>query len=558
MRILIITAYDRRKASLGHQFAAHVKSCFKSLRHSHEQFTFIVRRHSELGEFVPDPHAQHDPADVARGRACISAFDGLDMIFLDGDERLLPWAPDALPLLQLMHMCCTSGKCMLGCGCAVQLMTYLASVGPTTLAVVNGPAAVGQTVGAAATGGAGSHVSVHDGDDGGAPSSPPLTPRGGSGGAPADGVWLENRTGDIFRHDLNERAWVPIGNVGLHCSFGSLSGAAHARSEINRSDGVGTAEIAVLARHHPIFAGVNHPPKLVVSQRNQWHSHLSGGAAAITVPTGMHALRVLATSSLGAQIVECRHLVGLQFRPDSKHPATVQLLRNFVAHSSAILTGELPSADPPRRITEMAAREAQYSDLLQQLVKSLAAGGGEMATVFASSAASVALSAAPTARLRLRLRIRLGARRRRRAAGVARPASGPRASLGATGGGGGSARPRPSSARSTLSSTVGASSVAGSAATTRPGSAAASFRVAPSSALTVPHRVAPRARDRHPPAPRPPRDAAWAELAGAERAVPLYAARGRAPSRRAPTAAAPDRPPRELGGRRVPLARLDP
>ena len=363
MRILIITAYDRRKASLGHQFAAHVKSCFKSLRHSHEQFTFIVRRHSELGEFVPDPHAQHDPADVARGRACISAFDGLDMIFLDGDERLLPWAPDALPLLQLMHMCCTSGKCMLGCGCAVQLMTYLASVGPTTLAVVNGPAAVGQTVGAAATGGAVSHFSVHDGDDGGAPGSPPLTPRGsggvGGGGAPADGVWLENRTGDIFRHDLNERAWVPIGNVGLHCSFGSLSGAAHARSEINRSDGVGTAEIAVLARHHPIFAGVNHPPKLVVSQRNQWHSHLSGGAAAITVPTGMHALRVLATSSLGAQIVECRHLVGLQFRPDAKHPATVQLLRNFVAHSSAILTGELPSADPPRRITEMAAREAR-------------------------------------------------------------------------------------------------------------------------------------------------------------------------------------------------------
>ena len=57
MRILIITAYDRRKASLGHQFAAHVKSCFKSLRHSHEQFTFIVRRHSELGEFVPDPIA---------------------------------------------------------------------------------------------------------------------------------------------------------------------------------------------------------------------------------------------------------------------------------------------------------------------------------------------------------------------------------------------------------------------------------------------------------------------------------------------------------------------
>ena len=120
---------------------------------------------------------------------------------------------------------------------------------------------------------------MHDGDDGGAPGSPPLTPRGGGGGAPADGVWLENRTGDIFRHDLNERAWVPIGNVGLHCSFGSLSGAAHARSEINRSDGVGTAEIAVLARHHPIFAGVNHPPKLVVSQRNQWHSHLSGGAA---------------------------------------------------------------------------------------------------------------------------------------------------------------------------------------------------------------------------------------------------------------------------------------
>ena len=232
MRILIITAYDRRKASLGHQFAAHVKSCFKSLRHSHEQFTFIVRRHSELGEFVPDPHAQHDPADVARGRACISAFDGLDMIFLDGDERLLPWAPDALPLLQLMHMCCTSGKCMLGCGCAVQLMTYLASVGPTTLAVVNGPAAVGQTVGAAATGGAVSHFSVHDGDDGGAPGSPPLTPRGsGGGGAPADGVWLENRTGDIFRHEAPRLRRDAARPAGGHAALGAEPDAErpHAR-----------------------------------------------------------------------------------------------------------------------------------------------------------------------------------------------------------------------------------------------------------------------------------------------------------------------------------------
>ena len=339
-------------------------------------------------------------------------------------------------------------------------------------------------------------------------------------------MWLENRTGDIFRHDLNERAWVPIGNVGLHCSFGSLSGAAHARSEINRSDGVGTAEIAVLARHHPIFAGVNHPPKLVVSQRNQWHSHLSGGAAAITVPTGMHALRVLATSSLGAQIVECRHLVGLQFRPDSKHPATVQLLRNFVAHSSAILTGELPSADPPRRITEMAAREAQYSDLLQQLVKSLAAGGGETATVFASSAASVALSAAPT---RPASASASGSGWAPAAAAArpasARPASSPRASLGATGGGGGGGRAR--RRRGRRCRRWSASSVAGSAATTRPGSAAASFRVAPSSALTyLPPRRAALATATHQPHVR--RAAAWAELA-AEHAVPLYAAKGPRP-----------------------------
>ena len=224
---------------------------------------------------------------------------------------------------------------------------------------------------------------------------------------------------------------------------------------------------------------------------------------------------------------------------DAKHPATVRLLRNFVAHSSAILTGELPSATRRATLTEMAAREAQYSDLLRQLVKSLAAGGGERPSSLLRRLRRPLRAHPP------RLRLRLGL--------AGRPPPPPRGGVGAAGEQPARQPRRHRRRRRAPAAVVGAVDAVvdggrvvggGERGDDAAGSAAASFRVAPSSALTY-SPVAPRLR----PPPTSPTSAARHGVGGAGEAPSTQCAhlKGPRPVSRAPTAAAP--------ARRAPLAR---
>ena len=118
------------------------------------------------------------------------------------------------------------------------------------------------------------------------------------------------------------RAWTPVGNVGVHCSLGAIGGrpeATGASTGINRSDGIGACEFTQLARFHFLFDAV-FPTRLLVLETNEWHCHLPPFDAYIKLPTGLFRVDTLATSKLGAQIVECRNAVACQFRPDDKFP----------------------------------------------------------------------------------------------------------------------------------------------------------------------------------------------------------------------------------------------
>ena len=293
MRILIVCAI-KPGGSHGpaEQFTRHVKNAFKGALRQHEKVEFIVRQHTELQEFVPPVAGPGSPDS----RKCIAAFDGLDFVFIDGDEQLLPWVPAAASLLKLLHLCALAKKCVFGCGCAVQLLAYLVQVGSAQVPVLNG-------------GGLGGAL-----DDF---CQPPLGGLATAVGQEPEGVMLDNRTGDIFRwyecdtqvSCVSSGGWVPVGNLGLHAAFGKVSGGraidvamGSAVSEMNRSDGVGTFVVTRLARFHPLFKGV-FPHKFLVPQRNQWHCHVSDGAA-LQLPSGVTRVRALATSGLGTQVLE--------------------------------------------------------------------------------------------------------------------------------------------------------------------------------------------------------------------------------------------------------------
>ena len=95
MRILIVTATKPGSSRApAEAFVRHVKEAFKKALRAHEKVEFIVRQHTELLEFLPPPPVPPAEADITASKYCIAAFDGLDFIFVDGDEQWLPWVPE--------------------------------------------------------------------------------------------------------------------------------------------------------------------------------------------------------------------------------------------------------------------------------------------------------------------------------------------------------------------------------------------------------------------------------------------------------------------------------
>ena len=66
-----------------------------------------MRQHTELLEFLPPPPVPPAEADITASKYCIAAFDGLDFIFIDGDEQWVPWVPEVAPLLKLLTLTLT-------------------------------------------------------------------------------------------------------------------------------------------------------------------------------------------------------------------------------------------------------------------------------------------------------------------------------------------------------------------------------------------------------------------------------------------------------------------
>lgn len=434
MRVLIVLAHKNnpRGKLLGQNFVKHVRAAFAACPCFQERLDLMVRPYSQLDEFLPPAVGEGDVPNIVQVRDRLTTLDGIDFVFLDGDENLLPWSRPAAPLLQLLHLSLTSGKIVFGCGCVVQLLAYLTNVGPAQVPVLNG-------------GGKGGPLRGFGGSKGPGGSRPASAagPSSDNGG----GMLLERETGDLFRHDERRGAWVPVGNVGVHCSLGSGLGEAAISTGINRSDGIGPCELAQRARFHPLFEEV-WPAKLIVPEQNEWHCHLPSFDAAMKLPTGHFEVQALATSRLGVQVVECRNAVALQFRVEEAFPQTVRMLHNFVRAKVMLSIGE-GAGEHPSRILEMTARDPKYTDLVQQVLRSLApppsgAFGGTAASARpasahpSSSAPARSASAAPSRPGSAASVPTLG--QSRRAFGASASQAGLSASAGACSGGPGSAR----------------------------------------------------------------------------------------------------------------------
>ncbi|KAL3915958.1 MAG: hypothetical protein SGPRY_007019 [Prymnesium sp.] len=269
MRVLVVLAFkDERKArasageTLAERFVRQIKALFNE-KLPGDTLKLVTRRVDQLGDFIPSKPPSGVPSDIPTVRKALAILDGVDFVFIDGDDNFRAWTHHAVPLLQLLQLCAMSSKCVFGCGCAVQVLAYLSMVGCKSVPLLNRSNTDSllrqpqrQTAKSAfmATD---ASVEKQRAQEPSMESGSVSNPRS---------AMLERHTGDLFRYDEARRAWEVVSNIGVHTLVGAPTNQEQRMGDgLNRSVGVGLCAITTLARFHFLFKDV-WPANFPVSQ----------------------------------------------------------------------------------------------------------------------------------------------------------------------------------------------------------------------------------------------------------------------------------------------------
>lgn len=135
MRCLVVNAYQNQSKGNA-RFQEFLGILRPILLHYDKASKIIVRPYTDLGDLIYAP----DMPDMKGGdrKAGLRQFDTIDFLFIDGDEDLLPWLPEAADLFALVRIAFQTGKCMFSTIQGTQTMCYVNALGGEMLNVVNG------------------------------------------------------------------------------------------------------------------------------------------------------------------------------------------------------------------------------------------------------------------------------------------------------------------------------------------------------------------------------------------------------------------------------------
>ncbi|TYZ63733.1 hypothetical protein PybrP1_003702 [[Pythium] brassicae (nom. inval.)] len=325
MRVLLVNAYPKGNARGAERFDAfrqHALRVVKELEKTEVTEVEVVERsRNELDEFLFEMHSEFASPH------CITNFDRLDFVLVDGDANALPWAPPMRKLALLTKMCMMTGKCVFASGLGAALLAYVCATGGEHFRVMNND-------------GKGSLI-----DDIQAIPPPPAAVSvawTSSSAVRAQDVLLDTKSGDFFVFTARERCWVPKGNTGLvmHSSdhardYGAKVNAARAgtkpaqvRERLSHSlclSKRGDTKCCVRLEHanHVLFTSIPHR-EFVANCKSKWDLD------EVIASTGTNRYRVLLDSSRGPMLVEFGNCVGTHFLLAREYPESGKLLRNFV------------------------------------------------------------------------------------------------------------------------------------------------------------------------------------------------------------------------------------
>eukprot|EP00948_MAST-09A_sp_MAST-9A-sp1_P003545 g3545.t1 len=310
MRVLVVDAFPAKKdQKYATFFYQSIKDSFAKLD---VDAHVIFRKYDQLQDYIYELNTKYTEQEA------LKKFDALDIVFVTGDAKGLPYDPLYSQVYILSKMCFNTGKCFFGSAFGAHMLGFLCATGGQRMNIISGSPSSNQ----------------YNNTKTGAEDDQPVPI------APHDAL-LDEKTGDIFKFNASTKQWEPFASS---CLKERLPGVrppgriytpidpTHKlvpRTQKRRGDEV---VVKIRTRFIQHWSTAKIPRRSFIVP-----SHNVRDLDEKTILTSPNRFEVIADSEYGPIIIECKHLFGTQFYITPKYEVTSTVLFNFIEEKYCLM-----------------------------------------------------------------------------------------------------------------------------------------------------------------------------------------------------------------------------
>ena len=319
MNILIVNAFgsSSKEKSKFISFCNLIKESLKKFTQNSgiDNFCFIYRTPNTINDFIYNGDC--NPGEETK-ESLINRknFEKIDMVFIDGYERYLPWKEKGYRLYEFIRLCKTTNKILFAAGVAMQYLIYYLATGSNTLFnFINSKGEI---------------QAVEELEQ---------IPINFLKKLKKNDYFLDFVTGDVLEYHIINHIWTPILNIGLHKQIAAEKFMARGKfilpDNFRGKDYISNPEKAIITNCHELLNKVtreyfshylieNLPNEFVSFTTLTWFPHY------FNVSFRKYNFQAICLSDKGISVIEHDNSVGVAFHPKLIYRETTTFLENFI------------------------------------------------------------------------------------------------------------------------------------------------------------------------------------------------------------------------------------
>lgn len=318
MNILIVNAYGHSQNNKEKfaSFCTIIKNLLKKVSENSgiDNFNCIYRTPNTINDFIYNYEC--NPGEETKENIMTKKnFEKIDMVFIDGNEKYLPWEDKGYRLTEFIRLCKATKKILFAAGVALEILIYYLATGSNGF--FNFINSKGQIQ---------------------AIEEIQKIPLNFLKNLKKNDYFLDFVTGDILEYHIINKNWIPIMNIGLHKHITAekyMSRGKFILPDYFRGKDFNQNNRTIVSNCHELLNVITRQylsHYLVESLPNEFvgYTSLTWFPHFFNVFFRKYHFKAICQSDKGISVIEHENSVGVAFHPQANYRETVLLMENFI------------------------------------------------------------------------------------------------------------------------------------------------------------------------------------------------------------------------------------